>query len=148
MMGGSFSEVKVMFITNLSWDEWEGNCDRGGVVPASSWAQVKERIEALDGRSRTLVTLEAEGEMHMAIGGGDACYVVYVTFDNEEFEYLVEGAGEGDEMVSVVVGGQLGDYLGRRCVGLSMVLQAARLFAEEGKVERSVWERDDVFELV
>jgi hypothetical protein len=92
--------------------------------------------------------LEGEGETHMAIGGGDACYVVYVTFDNEEFEYLVEGAGEGDEMVSVVVGGQLGDYLGRRCVGLSMVLQAARLFAEEGKVVRSVWERDDVLELV
>jgi Immunity protein Imm1 len=139
-----------MFITNLSWDEWEGNHDRGEVVAATSWEQVEAKIVALDGRSRTLVTLETHGEAHMAIGGGaHDRYVVYVTADNAVFEYLVErSAIGGDESVAIVVGGQVGDYLARRCVGLPMVLAAARLFVEEGRWERSVWERDDVFELV
>ncbi len=139
-----------MFVTNLSWDEWEGNHDRGAVVAATSWQQVEAKIVALDGRSRTLVTLETDGEAHMAIGGGaNDRYVVYVTADNAVFEYLVERSPiGGDESVAIVVGGQVGDYLVRRCVGLPMVLAAARLFVEAGRWERSVWERDDVFELV
>jgi hypothetical protein len=33
-------------------------------------------------------------------------------------------------------------------VGLALVLEAARLFVEAGEVDRSVWEKDNVFELV
>ena len=140
--GFLLNEVKLMFISNLSWDLWEGNHDRGETIAVTNWNQIDEAIAALDGRSRTLVTLEGEGEVHMAIGGGDGRYVVYVTFDNEEFEYLVDRSQVGHGRFNLMVGGQMGDYLERWCVELPIVLQAARLFAETGQVERSVWERD------
>lgn len=137
-----------MFISKLSWDEWDGNHDRGDVMAVTTWDEVRSNIEALDGRSRTLVTLEGSGEVHMAIGGGAGQYVVYVTFDNESFQYLVDRSRDGDEMESIVVGGQMGEYAARRCVGLSIVLQVAQLFLERGEVVRSLWERDDVLEFV
>ncbi len=135
-----------MFISTVSWDEWDRNYNRGDVMAVTTWDEVRSKIEALDGRSRTLVTLEGDDEVHMSIGGGAGRYVVYVTFDNEDFEYLVDRSRDGSEMESIVVGGQMGDYVGRLCVGLPIVLQAARLFGETGEVERLLWERDDVLE--
>jgi ABC-type sugar transport system substrate-binding protein len=138
-----------MFVSQLSWDLWQGNQDHGDVVVVTDWAQVQGAIAALDGRSRTLVTLEADGETHMAIGGGgEAGYVAYVTFDNEVFEYLVDRDCGEKGRVAIVVGGQEGDYSRRYAVGLALVLEAARLFVEAGEVDRSVWEKDNVFELV
>jgi Immunity protein Imm1 len=136
----------MMFISTVSWDEWDRNYNRGDVISVTTWDEVRSKIESLDGRSRTLVTLEGDGEVHMSIGGGAGRYVVYVTFDNEEFEYLVDRSRDGSEVESIVVGGQMGDYAGRLCVGLPIVLRAARLFGETGEVERSLWERDDVLE--
>ncbi len=135
-----------MFISTVSWDEWDRNYNRGDVMAVTTWDEVRSKIESLDGQSRTLVTLEGDGEVHMSIGGGAGRYVVYVTFDNEEFQYLVDRSRDGSEMESIVVGGQMGDYAGRLCVGLPIVLRAARLFGETGEVERSLWERDDVLE--
>lgn len=143
-----------MFVSKLSWDEWDGNHDRGNVIEVTTWDEVRSKIEALEGRFRTLVTLEGAGEVHMAIGGGAGRYVVYVTFDNESFQYLVDRSRDGGEMASIVVGGQMGEYTARRCVGLSIVLQVAQLFVEQGEVVRfpsgeatpTLWERDDVLE--
>jgi Immunity protein Imm1 len=138
-----------MFVSQLSWDLWQGNQDHGDVVVVTDWVQVQGAIAALDGRSHTLVMLEAEGETHMAIGGGGATgYIAYVTFDNEVFEYLVDRDCVGKGRVAIVVGGQEGNYSQRYAVGLALVLEAARLFVEAGEVDRSVWEKDNVFELV
>jgi Immunity protein Imm1 len=134
-----------MFISTVSWDEWDRNYNRGDVMAVTTWDEVRSKIEALDERLHTLVIL-ARDEVHMSIGGGAGRYVVYVTFDNEEFEYLVDRSRDASEMESIVVGGQMGDYAGRLCVGLPIVLRAARLFGETGEVERSLWERDDVLE--
>jgi Immunity protein Imm1 len=109
------------------------------------WEQVQGAIAALDGRSRTLVILEADLDAHMAIGGGGATgYVVYVTFDNETFEYLVDRDCGEKGWVAIVVGGQKGDYPQRYATGLALVLEAARLFVEKGEVDRSAWEMDNL----
>jgi hypothetical protein len=134
-----------MFVSQLSWDLWQGNQDHGDGVAVIDWEQVKGAIATLDGRSRTLVLLEAEGETHMAIGGGGATgYVAYVTFDNEVFEYLVDRDCVDKGRVPIVVGGQEGNYSQRYAVGLALVLAMARLFVEEGEVDRSAWEMDNV----
>jgi hypothetical protein len=76
-----------MFVKNLSTDLWGGPADvEDEDVPAPSWQQIETAIRALDGKRRTMVTLGADGESHLAVGGGSSNrYVVYMTFDNMHF---------------------------------------------------------------
>jgi hypothetical protein len=135
-----------MFISKFSIENWEGNHNHGLLEEAKNWEEVEAAIRELDGHCRTLVTLEAEDETHMAIGGGSSKYFVYVTFDNETFYYLVDPS-KSDNSETLVVGGQEGVYPARSCVDLSTTLKAARGFAEFGKIEKSVvWEQDVVAE--
>ncbi|MEH1888176.1 MAG: Imm1 family immunity protein [Nostoc sp.] len=84
----------------------------------------------------------------MAIGGGIQKYVVYVTFDNENFYYLVDlSKSNTDE--TVIVGGQEGVYPAKSCIDLNTTLKAAKTFAELGIMEESViWKQDRVVEPV
>jgi Immunity protein Imm1 len=137
-----------MFISKFSVEDWVGNQNRGCIEQAQSWLEIEAAIKELDGQSKTLVTLETEGETHMAIGGGLQKYVVYVTFDNENFHYLVDPSkSETDE--TVIVGGQAGVYPGKSCIDLNTTLKAAKTFVELGIMEKSViWEQDGVVEPV
>lgn len=137
-----------MFISQFSVEDWQGNQNKGSVQSAREWQQIEIAINQLDGNHRTLVTLEAEGEIHMAIGGGEGKYLVYLTFDNEQFHYVVEPSNpNGDE--SLVVGGQEGIYPAKLCVDKDTAMKAAKTFAELGAMEKSViWERDGVAEPV
>lgn len=135
-----------MFISKISIENWEGNHNDGLLEEAKTWEEIEAAIRGLDGHRRTLVTLEAEDETHMAIGGGDRGYFVYVTFDNENFHYLVDPS-KSDNGETLVVGGQEGIYPARSCVDLSTTLRAAKGFAEFGKIEKSVvWAQDTVAE--
>jgi Immunity protein Imm1 len=135
-----------MFISKFSIENWEGNRNYGLVEEAKNWEKVEAAIRELDGHCRTLVTLEADNETHMAIGGGNNKYFVYVTFDNENFHYLVDPS-KSDNSETLIVGGQEGIYLARSCVDLNTTLKAARGFAEFGAIEKSViWEQDMVAE--
>ncbi len=137
-----------MFISKFSVEEWQGNQNKISVQPATEWQQIEAAINQLDGDRRTLVTLEAEGETHMAIGGGKSKYLVYLTFDNEQFHYVVEPSNlDVDE--SLVVGGQEGIYPAKLCVDKDTAMKAAKTFSESGAMEKSVmWERNEVAELV
>jgi Immunity protein Imm1 len=135
-----------MFISSFSIENREGNHNDGLLEEAKNWEEIEAAIRGLDGHRRTLVTLEAEDETHMAIGGGNSSYFVYVTFDNENFYYLVDPS-KSDDNELIVVGGQEGIYPARSCVDLNTTLKAARGFAEFGKIEKSVaWAQDLVAE--
>lgn len=137
-----------MFISEFSVENWQRNRTETLVKPAQTWAEIEAAIRALDGQHRTLTTLETDSETHMAIGGGAGRYLVYLTFDNEIFHYLIDPS-KSDLEESLVVGGQEGIYPGRMCVGLYRALKAAHTFAEIGEMERAVeWERDGVVETV
>ncbi|MEH2397134.1 Imm1 family immunity protein [Nostoc sp.] len=137
-----------MFISKFSVEDWIGNQNRGSVEQAQSWLEIEAAIKELDGHRKTLVTLETDGETHMAIGGGIQKYVVYVTFDNENFHYLVDlSKSNTDE--TVIVGGQEGVYPAKSCIDLNTTLKAAKTFAELGIMEESViWKQDRVVEPV
>jgi len=137
-----------MFITKFSVEDWIGNQNRGCVKQVHSWQEIESAIRKLDGHHKTLVTLETDSETHMAVGGGLGKYVVYLTFDNESFHYLVDPA-KLDIEESVIVGGQEGIYPAKSCVDLNTTLKAAKAFAEFGTMEKSVvWEKDEVVERV
>lgn len=137
-----------MFISKFSTEDWQGNQNHGSIEEATNWKEIETAIRELDGHRKTLVTLETDGETHMAIGGGASKYLVYVTSDNEKFSYLINST-KSDKSETLVVGGQEGLYPGKWCVDLSIALRAAKSFAEIGYLDKSVvWEQDEIAELV
>lgn len=137
-----------MFVSKFSVEDWQGNQNRGSVQPVKEWQQIEAAINQLDGHHKTLVTLEADGENHMAVGGGKGQYIVYLTFDNERFHYVIEPS-KPDVDENLVVGGQEGIYPAKLCVDIDAALKAAKAFAERGAMEKSViWEQDEVVEPV
>lgn len=139
----------TMFIRQYSLENWQGNKNNITLKPAENWLEIANAIGELDGKSKTLVTLETDDETHLAIGGGSGKYVVYLTFDNETFFYLVDSS-QPDREETLIVGGQEGLYKAKLCIkDLNIVLKAAETFAKYGKIEPSLtWETDQVLELV
>jgi hypothetical protein len=137
-----------MFISKYSVENWESDRNNGLLKEVKEWSEIETAIRELDGHHRTLVTLETESESHMSIGGGNGKYFVYLTFDNDNFNYLVN-LSSSDKTENLVIGGQSGIYPAKSCVDLTTTLKAAKVFAELGTMERSVsWEREGIPEPV
>lgn len=137
-----------MFISKFSSEDWQNNQNNEVVHPAKNWQEIEKVIRELDGKHRTLVTLETDGEAHLAIGGGPDKFIVYLTFDNEVFYYLC-GFAKSNLEESLIVGGQEGLYPAKFCVEIDLILQVAKTFAEFGTMDQTVvWEKEGVLELV
>lgn len=73
-----------MFVTKLYTDKWTGNRNEETFIENPNWQQIKTAICELDGKSKTLVSLETDDQSYMMIGGGnDGKYIVIVTLDND-----------------------------------------------------------------
>ena len=137
-----------MFISKFSSEDWQNNQNNEVLHSAKNWQEIEKVIKELDGKHRTLVTLETDGEAHLAIGGGPDKFIVYLTFDNEVFYYLC-GFAKSNLEESLVVGGQEGLYPAKFCVGIDLILQVSKIFAEFGTMDQTVvWEKEGVLELV
>ena len=119
----------------LAWDD--GFEERQADDP--DWEVVEERIAALDGAHHTIVTIY-RGTAHMACGGSaETGVVLYATFDNEQFWQLTNSDAD-DEPVSVVAGGQAGQYPRRVVVTAGQAHSAMRTFLESGVLHAvSTW---------
>ncbi|WNZ47100.1 Imm1 family immunity protein [Leptolyngbya boryana CZ1] len=137
-----------MFISKYSVEDWQGNRNHGSARPAQTWDEIETAIRSLDEHHKTPVTLETEDETHLAVGGGQGKYLVYLTFDNEKFHYLSDSSKQ-DEQENLVVGGQSGLYPAKYCVTLTTALKAAKTFVEFGVMEATLhWKGEEAFELV
>ncbi|MEI2583661.1 Imm1 family immunity protein [Scytonema sp. PRP1] len=132
-----------MFVSDLSVEKWNGNRNEGDLIENPNWSQIETAMRELDGKSKTLVTLGADDETYMSIGGGNlGKYVVTATFDNLNFHTLVD-LSKPDETEKLVVGGQEGIYPAKMCVDLLRCLLAARTFTESGTLDSLLsWEED------
>jgi Immunity protein Imm1 len=132
-----------MFVSDMTVENWIGNKDEGELIDNPNWHQIETAIRELDGKSKTLVTLGADEETYMSIGGGQSGkYVVTVTFDNIKFYTLVD-LSKSDEIQTLVVGGQESEYPAKMCVDLLRCLLAARTFTESGKLDSLLtWQED------
>jgi Immunity protein Imm1 len=138
-----------MFISQFSIENWQGSHNQPQIQTATDWAEIEAAIVQLDGDRHSAVTLEAENEAHMCVGGGPEQYVVYATLDNEDFPYLFDPSRSAETEETIVVGGQAGIYPAKMCVNLATALKAAQTFAERGQMESSVaWTGDRVAEPV
>ena len=132
----------------LSTENWVGNQNQVTLESVTDWRQIETAIADLDAQQKTLVLLETDGETHMVVGSGLGRYVVYITFDNENFHYLIDPSKTEVES-TLVVSGQEGCYPSKLCVDLTTTLKAAKTFAEFGILEKSVvWEKEGILELV
>ena len=97
-------------------------------------------VQQLDGKTRTLVTLEVGDDHHMAVGGGGGRYVVYMTLDNKQFKNLIIPRKSGPK-VMLRCGGQEGDFAPNQCVDLETARRAVDTFALTGQPDPDLtWE--------
>ncbi|MEH2217548.1 MAG: Imm1 family immunity protein [Nostoc sp.] len=138
------SETSLVF--KLSAEKWVSNSNQGELRKDPNWIQIEAAIRELDGKSKTLVTLKADYETYMNIGGCNlAKYVVTTTFNNKRFDVLID-LSKFDEIETLVVGGQEKNYPAEMCVDLLHCLVAARTFTESGKLDGLLsWEEDKSF---
>ncbi|WYL96995.2 MAG: Imm1 family immunity protein [Gloeotrichia echinulata IR180] len=126
----------------MTTEKWLGNKNEGDVIENPNWSQIEKAIRELDGESQTLITLGINEDSYMSIGGGTNQYVVTVTFDNLDFYILIDST-KSEQIQTLVVGGQRGNYPANQCVDLLRCLLAARTFTESGKLDELLtWEQD------
>lgn len=133
-----------MFVTDLSIENWIDRFNQEEVIETPTWNQIETAIRELNGKNKTLVTIGAEDDTYMSIGGGaEGKYIVTATFDNFDFYVLVNLLKVDNQIEKLVVGGQKGNYSKKMCVDLLPSLLAARTFAESGRLDTLLsWEED------
>lgn len=79
----------------------------------------------------------------MAIGGGEeGKFIVYTTSDNLIFYNLLDPEAPAGKL-SMVAGGQQGEYDLKNSVDLTTALRAAKTYAESGQNDGALrWERN------
>ena len=126
-----------MFASTLVTDNWQGPINNESDVDQPTDDQIADAIGRLDAKRRTVVTLLAEGECHMAVGGGEGRYVGYVTYDNMKFHQLQTSAAPQGPEVDLCVGGQVGNYAPSDIVSREVAVRAALHFAATGELDPS-----------
>jgi Immunity protein Imm1 len=126
---------------SLHGDCWEGVHNREWHIDPASIEDVLRALARLDARKYTMLTIRRSGEQHFVIGGGAGRYVVYATFDNEEFWNLSTGGAEAG-VVMINAGGQEGDFPARHVVDPQRAAAAAKAFCLRGALEPAEsWEK-------
>ncbi len=117
----------MLFIQQLQRDNEEP-------IDVSDTAEVESAVAQLDGAIHTMVVLKGQSpDTHMAVGGGsDGRYVVYIGYDNQRFFTLLNPKAPSGK-VSLVCGGQRGEFEAIKCADQSSMLQAVRTFATTGE---------------
>jgi len=124
-----------MFVVEMFADSSEGIERSGNILLNPSWEDIDAAIRKLYGEKCTIVRLQGKGEAHMAIGGGaNGRYIVYATFNNEEFFNLVSD----DKTIGSVllfISGQEGVFPTETVVDVDLVYKTVKTFVEIGKLE-------------
>lgn len=130
-----------MSARSIHGDSWHGALNDGWHFDHPSWDDVENAIVRLDAKTYTLVTIQGVGEQHMGIGGGAGHYVVYATFDGNDFWNLLNSETK-DGLVLLNAGGQEGEYSRKQVLDLQSVLIAARAFFSDSRLDSGLqWER-------
>jgi len=131
-----------VFVVDMTTEKWVDNQNEADLIENPSWNQIETAIRELDGEKHTLVTLGINEDIYMSIGGGENKYIVTATSDNLNFYVLID-ATKSQQVETLVVGGQKGNYPANQCVDLLRCLLAARTFTELGKLDSLlIWEED------
>jgi hypothetical protein len=133
--------VKAVKAVTISIDKWDGLSCSEEIVDSPRLSDVERLVTLLDASTRTIMTLDAGAEQHMAIGGGGGRYIVYTQEQNGDLFNLISPTAT-DGIVMLNAGGQEGDYPARQIIDFKTTLQAAAFYFEHAhRDERLHWER-------
>ncbi|MEK3707028.1 hypothetical protein MKY87_23565 [Paenibacillus sp. FSL R7-0198] len=100
-----------------------------------TWADSLRFLRKLDGDKFTLVFFEVSDTGSALVGGGPEYFVVSITMD--EHIYTLMNDKQGNSEISLVIGGQLGNYCDNICIELIPMLEVLKYFYETGKLHES-----------
>jgi hypothetical protein len=130
-----------MPIERLESPEWSHGTISRNAVAWPSWAQVEAAIRTLDQAMRQEVYLHPLGsdlETWLCVAGGNGAYIVTGSLANETFPTYVDASQTADPSVSLLVGGQKGEYPANWVVGLEHAVALAKAFFDAGGFECGV----------
>ena len=131
-----------IFVDRIAADRWEGVLCDEDEIDAPTIDDLDRVIEALDAKTRTMVSLYGQDEQHLCIGGGAGQYVVYASMPGGQLWNLLSASDDRKDVVLVNAGGQEGDFPLRQVVDKETVLQAAHTFFRMGMLDVSLrWEK-------
>ncbi|MFO0970512.1 MAG: Imm1 family immunity protein [Gemmataceae bacterium] len=133
-----------MYVKRIVEDNWSGARNNGSEYGCNDIMQVVAAIKHLNGRTKTEVHFEADGEKSFSVGGGnDGRYVAFITIGfDDEFYNLVDLRQPKGQDLDVITGGQRGTFAPKQVVDLETVLEAARQFALDGGMAPALtWEK-------
>ena len=134
-----------MYVVEMFADSWEGIEQSGNILLNPSWEDIDAAIRKLNGGEYTIVRLQGKDEAHMAIGGGGhGRYIVYATFNNEEFfNLLCDDKAIGS--VLLFIGGREQDLPMETVVEVDLVFKAVKTFVERGELESNLqWKKEEM----
>jgi len=130
------------FVDSIVADDWTGVLCSEEEIAAPSVVDLDRVIDALDAKTRTLVSLYAQDGANLTIGGGAGQYVVYLSTPDEELWNLLADDPDRKSTVILTAGGQEGDYPARQVVNKQRARQAGYAFLLTGQMDTSLpWEK-------
>jgi hypothetical protein len=113
-------------------DKWESNINKGNETEISSFFELKEILDRMDGDIYTEVLLFNGGD-YLLVGGGAGKYVVMFSHEVEKkFYWLINDTynNNGDEEIALVVGGQEGTFRPKAIVNYNLMIEASQYYYE------------------
>jgi hypothetical protein len=107
------------FWQNIINDEQIDNCPK--------WESIDRAISKLDAKVHTLVVLDDEEGSNLFVGGGQSGIVVGLSCGRE---HLLARRGIEATTISIVVGGQAGDYRQRNVISTEQPRDIAKAYFE------------------
>lgn len=122
-----------METVRVSEDRRVGVRDEGIEYDTSDMARALDAISNLNGRQRTVVSLQ-KGHLVLTVGGGDdGRYIAFLAVnEDEQFFNLVDREADGAKQYEVTTGGQAADFPARQCIDLQAARTAATYFLMSG----------------
>jgi len=109
----------------MTTDYWESIINDECIDPCPNWESIDNAIMRLNEKVYTLVVLDNHQGSSLFIGGGSAGIVVAWSKGDQ---HLIARRGDQSEKVSIVVGGQAGEYKRRNTISLDEAKDIARAY--------------------
>jgi hypothetical protein len=113
------------------WDKWDKVNNLSGETEVISFVEIEKLIQQLDQSIHTQVILNSK-ENYLLIGGGNGQYIVsFVVGNDEDFYTLInKDKRDIDEEITVVTGGQAGSFPEKIVVNYTAVIEASHYYFE------------------
>ncbi|MEB5695216.1 hypothetical protein MXM31_03315 [Klebsiella aerogenes] len=122
-------------------DKWDGEYCVEDKIISPSMLDINDAINTLDSKTHTIVFIYGKNNMCFSVGGGNGCYVVYASKNDEQLFNMISKDVNNFQTMMLNVGGQEGDFPSRQVIDKATALQAAHYFFTNNDIDRFLcWE--------